>query len=59
VRFFIARKGTERSILLEWLLHHQRLITWVFFLLIVALVTLIVAFTLLSGHRTFVDAWYV
>ncbi len=56
---FCCAKGTERSVLLEWLLHHQRLIIWVFLLAITAFITLIIAFALLSGHRTFVDAWYV
>jgi|GEM_PF-6459977 hypothetical protein len=56
---FLMHEGTERSVLLDWLLNHRRLITLVFCLLIVALIALIVTFMLLSGRKTFIDAWYV
>lgn len=53
---FLCDDETERSVLLDWLWYHRRLVIC---LLIVMLITLFLVFLLLSGHKTFVDAWYV
>jgi hypothetical protein len=59
VRLFDARKETERSVLLNWLLHHRRLAIWVFCLLLATLIAMLIAAALLSGSKTFTNAWYV
>ena len=45
--------------MLDWLQHHRRMVTAVFCLLIAVLIVLIIAMALLSGNKTFINAWYV
>jgi len=52
-------KETERSVLLNWLEHHRRFAIWVFCLLLTALIAMLIAAALMSGGRTFTNAWYV
>lgn len=60
MRFFVVReKGMERSVLLDWLQHHRLMVTVVFCLLITLIIALIITVVLFSGHKTYINAWYV
>jgi len=49
----------EQSVLLNWLQQHRRFAIWLFCLLLTVLIAMLIATALLTGHKTFTNAWYV